>query len=242
MSRKTHALALAAALSAPALMAQTHCPDLARFEVGGITMHDTTLDVAVDRLLAGTPWVAEYVGPVDAVRVSLDGVSGPMDLVMDDLIRGASASPAVSSVSAMRDSSACLMRVEVTPLRPAAPQGASMLPDLGLASADPIPVPMPGVIDAKDQGPGHRTHVLPGGRKLSQALSEYVALHGWTLRWRIEDDFLIDTDIPIPPGDVIDGVLHVVRAYQSAGAMRTVRPRFAEPNRVVVIETTGDQL
>ena len=61
------------------------------------------------------------------------------------------------------------------------------------------------------------------------------------MRWRIEDDFLIDTDIPVPKGDVVEGVLHIVRAYQAAGAMQTVRPRFAAPNRVVVIETTGDQ-
>lgn len=78
--------------------------------------------------------------------------------------------------------------------------------------------------------------VLKAGKQLSAALQSYVQSRGWQLRWRIDADYMIDVDIPVPALDLIDGVTWVVRVYQSQDGMQGVVPRFARGNKVVVIE------
>jgi len=226
------ALALAALTAMPAA-AERRCPDLDRYDVSNISFRNGTLDIAVNRLLKGTAWKAEFIGPATDIRLTMIGVAGPMDMVLEKMIERAGRSEVVDSVTSVVDRESCTVTVSVTTNRPTPSVLVEPSSEEAFVAATAKPI--------KDPGPGDRIHVLPGGSKLSRALNKYIESHGWTMRWRIDDDFLIDTDIPIPKGDVVDGVLHVVRAYQAAGAMATVRPRFAAPNRVVVIETTGDQ-
>ncbi|OGU24398.1 MAG: hypothetical protein A2580_08650 [Hydrogenophilales bacterium RIFOXYD1_FULL_62_11] len=80
------------------------------------------------------------------------------------------------------------------------------------------------------------TAVLPAGSRLSTALERYVRDRGWALRWNIEEDYVLDVNLPIPTSELIDGVTWVVHAYQSQGGMLGVVPRFARGNNVVVIE------
>lgn len=233
-----HALiALAVAGALPATAAPPRCPDLENYDVSNISVRGGTLDRIVNRVLDGTAWKAEFKGPATDIRLSVIGVSGPMDLVLDRVIRRAGEAEVVESVSSVVDRATCTVTVSVTTKRPT----PSVLVEAPAAEAFAAVTAAAAAAPLREPTPAERTHVLPGGSKLSDALSKYVEAHGWTLRWRIEEDFLIDTDIPIPEGDVVNGVLHVVRAYQAAGAMKTVRPRFAAPNKVVVIETTGDQ-
>ena len=77
---------------------------------------------------------------------------------------------------------------------------------------------------------------------LSKGLAEYVKKFGWSMRWNIKTDYLVDTQLPIPAGSVIHGVTYVVRAYQSWGGLLGDVPRFAKPNKVVVMQpVTADK-
>ncbi|MCU1136907.1 MULTISPECIES: toxin co-regulated pilus biosynthesis Q family protein [Stenotrophomonas] len=81
-----------------------------------------------------------------------------------------------------------------------------------------------------------RSSMLPAGSRLSVALERYVRERGWDLRWQIDEDYVLDANLPIPAADLIESVTWVVHAYQSQGGMYGVVPRFARSNRVVVIE------
>lgn len=84
--------------------------------------------------------------------------------------------------------------------------------------------------------PMNQGSVLQAGSRLSSSLEQFVRTHGWQLRWNIDEDYLLDVGIPLPAGDVIQGVTYVINTYQSQGGMLGVVPRFAKSNRVVVIE------
>ncbi len=77
---------------------------------------------------------------------------------------------------------------------------------------------------------------LQPGQNLSEALERYVRERGWSLRWNIGEDYVLDASLPIPSTDLIESVTWVVNTYQSQGGMLGVVPRFARSNRVVVIE------
>lgn len=230
-------LALAVATAIPATSAfaasDRRCPDLSRYDVSNTSVRNGTLDRALQRILSGTAWNVEFTGPATDIGLTLIGVSGPMDMVVEKVIERAGDAEVVESISSIVDRESCTIRVSVTTK---SPTPSVLVEDSANAAFTAAVAPAP-----VEPGPGERVHVLPGGAKLSDALTKYVEAYGWTMRWRIEDDFLIDTAIPVPEGDVVEGVLHVIRAYQAAGAMQTVRPRFAGPNKVVVIESIGDQ-
>lgn len=230
---RPQSLILAALAAAAASSVDARCPDLSRYSVSNITLRNGTLDVAVERMLRQTAWKAEFAGPATDIRLSLVGVGGPMNTVLEKVIKRAGESDAVESISSVIDRDTCTVRIEVVASRPT--------PSVLVEEAAPLVAEAIAQEAVRDPGPGERHHVLPGGMRLSEALSKYVETHGWSLRWRIADDFIIDTDIPVPPSGVVEGVTNVIRAYQSAGAMSSVRPRFAGPNKVVVIESTGDQ-
>lgn len=97
-------------------------------------------------------------------------------------------------------------------------------------------------LSSLDQGSGVspplniRSSMLPAGTRLSVALDRFVRERGWDLRWQIDEDYVLDANLPIPTADLIESVTWVVHAYQSQGGMYGVVPRFARSNRVVVIE------
>lgn len=216
-----------------AASAHASCPPLARYDVSGVSFRGASLDRAVERLLDGTAWKAEFDGPATDIRLSMIGVSGPLNLVLDRLIQQAGKSTVVDSVSSVIDKEGCTVKVNVRTNAPTPSVRVEEAHTRVLAEVE---------LNAKrEQSQAEKGYTLPQGVKLSEALAGYAKAHGWSLRWRIQDDYMIDTEIPIPPGEIVDGVLHVIRAYQAAGAMQTVRPRFASPNRVVVIESAGDQ-
>lgn len=103
----------------------------------------------------------------------------------------------------------------------------------------PVPQTLPTVVTkSAPRAPAPAgDYVLPRGVPLSHALESYVSSLGWTLRWNIHDDYVLDAPFPIPQGDdVIKGVTYVVRAYQSQGGLLGATPMFAMPNHVVVIQ------
>jgi hypothetical protein len=83
------------------------------------------------------------------------------------------------------------------------------------------------------------SYVIPAGTMLSKGLADYVKRFGWSIRWNIKEDYLLDAPFPIPAGGVTSGITYVMRAYQSQGGLLGNVPMFATPNRVVVIEPTS---
>jgi hypothetical protein len=96
----------------------------------------------------------------------------------------------------------------------------------------PLSAPI-SAVPAADPAGGY---VIPAGTMLSAGLSKYVQALGWTMKWNITDDYMLDEPLPIPAGSVIDGVSFVVRTYQSQGGLMGDIPLFAKPNHVVVIQ------
>lgn len=83
--------------------------------------------------------------------------------------------------------------------------------------------------------PARPTFTLAAGKKLSEALAEYVKAHDWELKWLIDHDYYIEVDIPMDQ-DFFGAIYDLVKTYQAHGGMPGVIPRFAAANRVVSIE------
>lgn len=164
-------------------------------------------------------------------------------------------------VSVARPTSSGYQPVPVAPLRPisavtpsnAAGYGPAVTrPDAvatTVASAPPALKPMPAMQPLKPLhteampspssvlgGTLPATTSLPAGDRLSTALERYVRERGWDIRWKIDEDYVLDASLPIPTNDLIEAVTWVVHTYQSQGGMMGVVPRFARTNRVIVIE------
>ena len=196
--------------------ANASCPPLSAYRVTNVSAENVRIGVAMDMLVSGTTWSPNIVGSDDDVTVSFRGVSGPLDQVLSKVVEAAGQA-STAAVSMVTDPVRCIATVNVAPpVAPAAPVGA-------LAEVAPV---------------AHRyqSESLPAGGTLSEALTSYAERKGWTLRWQLDDDYMLDVDIPIPPMDLIDGVTYVVRAYQAQGGLNGVVPRFARSNKVVVIE------
>jgi len=236
-TNKTIALGVLALMIAGPSLA---CPALSAYRVQGISAKTTTPAGAVALLLEGTAWKAEVDPALDA-PITLRGVSGPLDRVLERVIEGLNSD---GQISMLQDAATCVVRVS---LRRPAPQPEAVS-EVSLAAApaptgaqygdrvielDPFAEP---VALGAPSVPATRSHILPAGTRLSEALAAYVEQRDWSMRWMLEDDYVLDVDVPVPPLDVIDGVTWVVTAYQAQGGLRGVTPRFATPNRVVVIE------
>ncbi len=89
---------------------------------------------------------------------------------------------------------------------------------------------------AAPPAPGASIYVIPSGTMLSQGLTNYVKRFGWSMRWNVKDDYMLDAPLPIPAGSVSKGVTFVVHTYQMQGGLLGDTPLFATPNRVVVIQ------
>lgn len=222
---------LLAALCALPLAAQAaDCPPLSVYEAAGVTTASVPLREAMQTLLAGTAWKAEVGEGAGNLRVTLRSVSGPLDMVVQRVVSQAGAA-SLHPVSSTADTSRCVVTVDVLRPQPQPvvaqplPGEQALLPSLareavaGTLQARPVPTK------------------LAAGKMLSQALEEYVYSQGWTLRWNIDADYVLDVDLPLPEGKgLIDTVTWVVKTYQAQGGMAGVVPRFAKANRVVVIE------
>lgn len=79
-------------------------------------------------------------------------------------------------------------------------------------------------------------YTIPAGTLLSTGLASFVKSFGWTLKWNVTSDYMLDEPLPIPAGSIIDGVNYVMRAYQSQGGLLGVRPVYAKPNKVVSVQ------
>lgn len=210
----TMSVLLAAALAAAA--PANGCPDMSVYSVSGATARDMPLPDAVALLFDGTAWRGEVQGDAGALKVSFSGVSGPLDKVFDALVRQAGAASA-QPLAARRDPTRCVATISVR----AIPRAMPAVPATAAAEAAPV----------ADHG-----FVLRAGSSLSSALDAYAKSKGWSLRWNVRDDYMLDADVTIPPMTIEQGITWVVRAYQAQGGLLGVQPRFARPNHVAVIE------
>jgi len=88
---------------------------------------------------------------------------------------------------------------------------------------------------------GDLAYAIPAGTMLSRGLAAYVKRFGWSMRWNIPGDYMLDAQLPIPAGSMAEGVAYVIRAYQAQGGMLGDEPVFAQPNKIVVIKPTSVQ-
>lgn len=212
------------------------CPPMSAYSVNGVSADAQPLSEAVAMLFAGTAWKPDITGPASSVRVTFRGVSGPLDQVFAKVIDQAGRA-SDAPVSAVSDPTRCVATVAIRPLAPAPtlPAGAAATGSPMGASVSGFPVPPTSPV-AVAPIPDVRPDVLRAGMNLSDALKGYVEKRGWKMRWLIDQDYVLDVDLPVPSMNLIDGVTWVVRAYQAQGGMEGVVPRFAKGNSVVVIE------
>lgn len=206
-------------------VASPACPPLSAYRVTNVSAENVRIGTAMEMLVSGTTWSSNVAGSDDHVTVSFRGVSGPLDQVLSKVVEAAGQA-SVSPVSMVTDTTRCIATVTVM-----APPSAAAAP----AEADDGAVAMPAPAPAP-AAPQYSAETLRAGSTLSEALTDYAGRKGWTLRWQLEDDYILDVDVPIPPMSLIDGVTYVVRAYQAQGGLNGVVPRFARSNKVVVIE------
>lgn len=212
-------LTMLAALLCAGGAAQASCPPLSAYRVTNVSAEGMAIGNAIDMLLAGTPWKGAAIGPSDGVKVTFRGVSGPLDQVLSKVVEAAGRA-STAGVSMTTDGAQCMATVSITSLQDA----PLAMVDTATGETAPATRPM------------HTSEVLRAGATLSEALSDYAERKGWSLRWQLDDDYMLDVDLPIPPMDLIDGVTYVVRAYQAQGGLVGAAPRFARSNNVVVIE------
>ena len=209
---------LACLLSVGAV-AHANCPPMSAYRVANVTADGKSIGSAVDMLLAGTPWKGAVNGPGEGVKVTFRGVSGPLDQVVAKVVEAAGRA-STAGVSMTFDAAQCVATVNVVSVQEAA------LATVETKSGELAPAP----------SPMHTAEVLRAGTTLAEALADYAQRKGWTLKWQLDDDYMLDVDLPIPPMDVIDGMTYVVRAYQAQGGLQGVVPRFARAINVVVVE------
>ncbi|TAN03129.1 MAG: hypothetical protein EPN36_14120 [Rhodanobacteraceae bacterium] len=240
-------VAIAAVTTAGPVLA--NCPPLSVYRVGGVSLANGTLAQAADMLLAGTAWKAETSPQASTMRVSMKNVGGPTDKVLAAVLD--SASNDTYAVASTQDTSACVVHVTATriapPPAPPVALAASHAPVAGNSSMPRIPAETfpsgKGVAPAAAPAPAYpkvdpvpASYTLPAHMLLSKALARYVTHEGWTLKWNIPDDYMLDAPFPIPGSDdVISGVTYVVNAYKVQGGMLGEAPCFAKPNHVVVM-------
>lgn len=242
MTRRLLAVAtlLAAGAAAPAF---ANCPPLSVYRVTGVTLTNGTLAQATQTLFAGTAWKAEPSPAASNLNVSLSDVGGPLDKVLAAVLQKAGGS--TYAVGSTIDAASCVVHINATSLAPPVVPAAhasivappvpdkAMPPDAAhsyaLGSATPVASPAPAA----------PAYTLKAHMLLSRALAEYVKHEGWTLKWNVADDYMLDAPFPIPAGDnVISGVSYVIDAYKEQGGLLGATALFAKPNHVVAIIPT----
>lgn len=199
------------------------CPPMSAYEVTGVSATNVPMADALGLLFAGTPWKVDVQGDANGVRLSYRDVSGPMDRVLARAVSQAGGASGVP-VAAVTDPQRCV--VTVSAKVPPPPSASQPGVPVALAAA-PAPAPVVRPVERA---------VIHAGETLSEGLAKFAAKSGWTMRWNIDQDYVLDVDLTLPDTDVIDAVTWVVRTYQQQGGLEGVVPRFAKGNKVVVIE------
>lgn len=221
---------IGACAAAPAIAS---CPPLSAYRVSSVSAEKASIETSMRMLVSGTAWSSEVVGSSQDVTVSFRGVTGPLDHVLAKVVEGAGQASA-TAVSMVSDPQRCLVTVTVTPPVQEA-QIAAAGPETDQAPTPFVNAPVAATA-AAPVAAAYTPEVLRAGGTLSEALSDYAERKGWSLRWQLDDDYMLDVDVPIPPMSLVDGMTYVVRAYQAQGGLIGVVPRFARSNKVVVIE------
>lgn len=206
-------------MSGQALATDPTCRPLSRYSVADVEVDAAPLGDALTNLFAGTYWRVDVAEDVVQAEVGYRNISGPLDGILSNSVK--QVSQATGQELATRiDASKCLVVVQKVA------QPAAVIAQVQPATPAPA-APAPA---------GPQPAVLKGGERLSEALEKYAKAHGWDMRWLIDQDFMLDMDLPIPALDVVDGIAYVIRAYQAKGGMSGVTPKFYKGNRVVAIE------
>lgn len=223
-------LSIALAVASPTAMAA--CPALSVYDVSNIQVDNVPFGEAVSTLLDGTAWTSNVSDEANKVRVSFRNVSGPLDQVLDKLI-SQSRTTAGAQLGVLRDAANCTVSVsaKLTPERPTAiePAAKAVPPAATGSNHDSSSALQP-------------QDVLQRGKPISEALSAFAQSKGWQVRWNVEDDFMVDVEIPVPRGySVTQAVTWVIETYQMSGALRGVEPIF-HTNSVVSIQKMKPEL
>lgn len=203
------------------------CPPMSAYQVAGVYADDLPITDAMRLLFAGTDWKPHFQGQASDIRVTLRGLSGPLDVVFEKVI-AETGRASTAAIAAISNPALCVATVSVkTPPALAAPVPAILIAADKTGQGVPKAVPT-NVMPERE--------ILPAGNKLSTALRDYIERHGWQLHWRTDKDYKLAAPLAIPPMDIIDGVMWVVHTYQARGEMQGVAPRFDTCSNVVVIE------
>lgn len=224
---------MAGVCAAPSALAQasTQCVALNAHRVESLSARNVSPKDALSMVLAGTQWKLE-IDPTITEPVTFRGVSGPADLIIERLT---DQFDTTGTLVLMQDRAACTLRLR-RPAPPPPPVPVAVPTPGPSTPATQTPSPANEPVVPVDVRPAHRSATLSKGKRLSEALEAYIVERGWTMRWLIDEDYVLDADVPVPALDVIDGVTWVVEAYQAQGGLRGAAPRFARGNKVVVIE------
>lgn len=243
------AMAIGVALLANPVFAN-QCPSLGNYRVMSFSAHDLPLKIVAEKLLEDTAWKLVADGG-DGPNVSLRNVSGAVDGIINRTVSTA-ASQSDWGVIAKVDAGVCAIKLSLTPPRQASEQIAVASP--APLSAAPATAAAPAAATGSvSEATKNFDQLLSGsavspqpsltpvvrltsGKMLSAALADALESRGWQLRWNIEDDYLIDVDIPVPSKSVQGMIEYVFTTYQSQGGLMGSMPRFASANRVVVVE------
>lgn len=127
------------------------------------------------------------------------------------------------------------------PIRAASSQAPSvalspMLAEPTQAGPAPVQAPVTAVAAVAPPAPTFTATSIPAGIRLSEGLERFVMSRGWQLKWLIEEDYLLDSELPIPGMDIIEAVTWVVQTYQRRGGMQSAVPHFHKGNNVVAIQ------
>ncbi|WP_232141113.1 TcpQ domain-containing protein [Luteimonas sp. MHLX1A] len=125
---------------------------------------------------------------------------------------------------------------------PAAVVLSPMLPQQEKSSGPAVPSPATVALAPVSpsapavETPRFQATSIPAGVRLSEGLERFVMSRGWTLRWLIDEDYMLDSELPIPAMDLIEAVTWVVQTYQRRGGMQSAVPHFHKGNNVVAIQ------
>ena len=206
------------------------CPPMNVYSVEGMEADNLPLSQAVEGLLSGTAWKATVTPEADTLRVTFRDVSGPLDKVLDLVVRQAQKASGVG-VTMRKNSAECSVSLDrakapMVNALPATPAGV-------LQEATTVPLVGPAM--------PRKVDTLPSGKWLDAALADYLKENGWQLRWNIDEHYMIDVALPMPSTDVVSNVSWLVETYQMQNGMRSVKPRFTSNNVVVIEKTTATE-
>lgn len=224
----------ATALVGIANAAMGACPPMSVYSLDGMEADNLPLSQAVDGLLTGTAWKATVSPDADLLRVTFRDVAGPLDKVLDMVVRQAQKASGVG-VTMRKNAAECSVSIDRAPV-PVAP--ASAVP-AAASSVASHPAAVAQAL-APPQLP-RKVETLAAGKWLDAALKDYLRENGWQLRWNIEEHYMVDVALPLPGDDIVNNINWLVETYQLQNGMRGVKPRFTSNNVVVIEKTTATE-